>query len=134
LKKQESLSLNTMNTTHYPRLFSSLCLGILISCAQLLAQSKDDLKITLTAEKVTVQKDGKEALVAATRAKPGEVIQYTAVYLNQSKGTLRNLAPTLPIPSGMEYIADSAKPAATQASLDRKVFESITDQTPGQDR
>jgi uncharacterized repeat protein (TIGR01451 family) len=90
------------------------------------AQSaKNDVVVTLKAQKVTRAADGSETLQVAERAMPGEVIQYDAVYKNQSGNGVRNLVPTLPIPRGLEYIPDSAKPAPAKASLDGKVFEPL---------
>lgn len=79
------------------------------------------MAVSLLARKVLVA-DGREKLVTAERALPGEVIQYDARYRNQSKGTVRQLAPTLPIPAGMVFVPDSATPAPAQASLDGKTF------------
>ena len=113
----------------HPR-HSALAGGIAAVCVALslawiqpaAAQSKGDVQISLLARKVTAAPDGKEVLLAADTARPGEVIQYDAVYSNTSRKEIRNLAPTLPIPAGMEYVAESAKPAATQASLDGRTF------------
>ena len=91
-----------------------------------LAQAaKNDVVVTLKAQKVLRGSDGNEVLQAADRAMPGEVIQYDAVYKNQSKSGVRNLVPTLPIPRGLEYIPDSAKPAPSKASIDGKIFEPL---------
>ncbi len=87
------------------------------------AQSKGDLQVSLIARKVTADAGGKERLVAADTARPGEVIQYDAVYLNKARRELRNLSPTLPIPAGMEFVAGSAVPAAALASVDGRTFE-----------
>jgi uncharacterized repeat protein (TIGR01451 family) len=86
-----------------------------------LAQNKD-LDIRLSAAKV-VAVDGKETLEIAEKAKPGEIIQYTAVYANKSGGDIRNLSPTLPIPSGTELIKDSANPTPSEASTDGGSFQ-----------
>ncbi len=85
------------------------------------AQSQGDVAVSLLARKVLV-KEGKEILVPADRAVPGEVIQYDARYQNQGKRAVQQLAPTLPIPVGMVFIPDSAVPAPVQASLDGKTF------------
>ena len=84
--------------------------------------AKNDVVVTLKAQKVLRGADGNEVLQMAERAVPGEVIQYDAIYKNQGNKGVRNLEPTLPIPRGLEYIADSAKPAPTKASLDGKNF------------
>ena len=87
--------------------------------------AKNDVVVTLKAQKVMRASDGSETLQAAERAMPGEVIQYDAVYKNQSGNGVRNLVPTLPIPRGLEYIPDSAKPAPTKASVDGKIFQPL---------
>ena len=86
------------------------------------AQSKGDVQISLLARKVKADAEGKEQLIAADTARPGEVIQYDAVYRNTSRKAVLNLAPTLPIPAGMEFVAESALPVPAQASLDGRTF------------
>lgn len=89
------------------------------------AESKSDVAVSLVAQKVSVGKDGKEELRPADRAFPGEVVQYDAHYRNQAKKAVRALEPTLPIPRGLEYLPDTAKPAPSQASLDGKTFAPV---------
>ena len=89
------------------------------------AQTANDVVVTLKAQKVLRSADGKEILKVADRAVPGEVIQYDAQYKNQSKKGIRNLEPTLPIPSGLQYVADSASPPPAKASLDGKTFAPV---------
>jgi uncharacterized repeat protein (TIGR01451 family) len=84
-----------------------------------------DLAISLTARKVVPQTDGQEKLLPADRAFPGEVIQYDALYLNRSREPLSNVSPVLPIPNGMVFVPDSAKPAPAEASLDGRSFQAI---------
>jgi hypothetical protein len=98
---------------------------LLLSCTgQALAQNSKDVVVTLKAQKV-LQSGGKEVLKVADRAFPGEIIQYDALYKNQSKSGVHNLQPTLPIPAGLEYLPETAKPAPSKASLDGKNFEPI---------
>jgi uncharacterized repeat protein (TIGR01451 family) len=87
--------------------------------------AKNDLSISLTAKRVVTQADGKERLMPADRAFPGEVIQYDALYQNQTAKPLHAVAPTLPIPGGMVFVPNSASPAPTEASLDGKTFQKI---------
>jgi uncharacterized repeat protein (TIGR01451 family) len=104
----------------------ALVLALFAGPQNALAQAaKNDVVVTLKAQKVLPGPDGTEVLQAAERAMPGEVIQYDATYKNQSGTGVRNLVPTLPIPKGLEYVADSAKPAPTQGSLDGKTFEPL---------
>ena len=129
----------TMNTTTKTRInrFTKLN-GLLLGCSLILggssraatptvqsAGAKNDLAISLTAKKVVIQADGKEKLVVADRAFPGEVIQYDALYVNQSAKPLTSVAPTLPIPNGMVFVPASASPAPSEASLDGKTFEPL---------
>ena len=87
----------------------------------LLAQSPPDVRVNLTAKRVVVS-DGQESLVSADKAKPGEVIQYEAVYKNGGKAPVKNVAATVPIPSGLAFVEGSTKPPAAEASLDGKTF------------
>lgn len=53
------------------------------------------------------------------------MLEYRAVYSNASKKNVTNLAATLPVPAGMEYVGLSVKPAGAQASADGKSFSAI---------
>jgi uncharacterized repeat protein (TIGR01451 family) len=76
----------------------------------------------LTASTVVKGEDGKERLSAADRVKPGDVLQYNALYTNHGRQPVRNLVASLPIPAGTELIDAPALPRATTASLDGKSF------------
>lgn len=103
-------------------LMAAILLVIMWPERTLAQAAKNDVVVTLKAQKVLRGPDGNEVLQLAERAMPGEVIQYDAIYKNQSANGVRNLEPTLPIPRGLEYIPDSAKPAPAKASLDGKNF------------
>src|SRR5688572_24895364 len=94
-----------------------LLAGALGTAGPAFGQNKSDVAISLVAQKVSTGRDGREILRPADRAFPGEVVQYDALYRNTSARAVRNLAPTLPIPPGLEYVPDSAKPAPAQASV-----------------
>ena len=122
----------TRNVTTTIRKFTAalLCAGFLLNAASRAAEpraakGKSDLTIALTAQKVMKQSDGSEKLLAADRALPGELIQYDTLCQNQGAKALNNVAPMLPIPAGMVYVADSASPAPAEASLDGKTFSAI---------
>ncbi len=66
----------------------------------------------------------KEVLELADKAKPGDVIEYSAVYRNPSK-PVKDVLATLPVPQGMEYIAGSAAPKTVMASLEGKTFAAM---------
>ncbi len=98
----------------------AITLLALAGAERALAQAAD-VQVVLTGQRVVVQ-DGKESLAAADKARPGDVVQYQAVYRNAGDAAAKNVAATVPIPSGMALVADSAKPAAPEASLDGKNF------------
>lgn len=104
--------------------YFNLSIALLLWAAPMGATA-DDLAIQLVAQRVEHKADGSESFQPATQAKPGDIIEYTAQYKNQSNGAISNLQPVLPIPAGMEYISDSAKPAPVAASLDGKKFLAI---------
>jgi hypothetical protein len=90
------------------------------------ANSNREIEAVLTSKKVTLGADKKEALLAATSALPGDVIEYQATYTNKSKAALAGFSPNLPIPPNTEYQAGSAQPAATaRATLGDGKYEPI---------
>jgi hypothetical protein len=97
----------------------------LVSVPSLLAREKKELEIVLSAQRVVNDANGVESLTDAADAKPGDIVQYTAVFLNACDKDLRRIEPVLPIPDGMEYIGSSAKPAASEASLDGRRFAPV---------
>jgi len=94
--------------------------ALLCLSTSLFAQAPD-VSVKLAAHQVVVN-DNKESLVAADKVKPGDVIEYQAVYTNNGKAAAQNVAATVPIPNGLALVAESARPAAEQASLDGKAF------------
>jgi uncharacterized repeat protein (TIGR01451 family) len=76
-----------------------------------------EVTVQLTAYKV-VKNAGKETLAPADAMKPGETVEYKAVYKNTDKSAVKNVKATLPIPVGMQFVPDSAVPAAPMASTD----------------
>jgi len=81
--------------------------------------------VELTAQRVT-KAQGKEVLVAADQAKPGELIEYRALYRNDGASEAKGLMATLPIPRGTQYVAGTAEPRGVEASLDgRTVVQDV---------
>lgn len=81
------------------------------------AGSHEVVSVKLSQSKVVSEK-GKERLRNADHAKPGDTIEYRAVYTNNGTKPVTGLIATLPLPVGLEYIPRSAKPNthAVQAS------------------
>jgi uncharacterized repeat protein (TIGR01451 family) len=92
--------------------------------APALAFAEGDVHVALTAQRVIVN-DGKEVLAPADKARPGDVIEYRAVYKNDGRTAVSNLDATLPVPSGLEYLPKTAAPAVVLASTDGKSFAPV---------
>lgn len=78
---------------------------------------KEIVEVTLQQFKV-VKRGQAEALEPVERVKPGEMIEYQAVYRNTSSRAVGQLQATLPVPANVEYLPNTAKPSAVQASVD----------------
>jgi len=122
--------MKTKRTSDVVRKQTSLAIGLALLLGAICAgtthaQNANDVVVTLKAHKVVRTGDGKEVLRVADRAMPGEIIQYDALYRNQGTAGIRNLQPTLPIPAGLEYLPDTAKPGPSTASVDGKNFAPI---------
>lgn len=84
--------------------------------------SAGQLEVKLQAFKVTHDDTGKEQLVSADEAEPGEVIEYQATYTNTSNIPLEQVAPEVPVPSGLTLITGSIHPVPSEGSRDGKTF------------
>jgi uncharacterized repeat protein (TIGR01451 family) len=96
---------------------SLLWLASLVGSAA--AWAAGDVVSELMVWSVAQRDGGTEALLPVRTVKPGELLQYTAVYTNQGKAPVTRVVATLPVPAGMEL---AAVPAATLASLDGKSY------------
>jgi uncharacterized repeat protein (TIGR01451 family) len=83
-----------------------------------------ELKSVLVAHKI-VMADGAEQKLPADKAKPGDVVEYVAEYQNTDKRPVKDVLAKLPIPSGMEYLPDTASPAEIMASTDDVNFAAV---------
>jgi len=105
-----------------------LALAILIVAAAGVAgparAGEGAVAVELTANRVT-KSQGKEVLVPADKAQPGELIEYRALYRNDGKSDARGLMATLPIPLGTQYVPNSALPRGVEASLDGRTFAAV---------
>jgi uncharacterized repeat protein (TIGR01451 family) len=81
-------------------------------------KKQEPLLITLSTQKVQIGANGKETFSKADKVKPGDLVQYSAVYRNRSKNSIAGLKASLPIPFGMEYVEKSARPASVLATVD----------------
>ncbi len=107
-------------------IFSILLLGILVfSGYKQLSAAENPVTTVLRLEKVTKDEKGKDVLTEVKQAKPGELLQYTVTVSNGTEKDIIDVMPVLPIPTGMKYVADSAKPSNAQASIDEKKYSDM---------
>jgi len=102
----------------------ALCLALLLaaSATPLGAEPSEAIETRLEARRVIHAADGGESLAPAESAKPGDVIEYVAIYRNTGSQPVRNLVATLPIPAHTEWVPGSARPANAEASRDAREF------------
>ncbi|RYG71108.1 hypothetical protein EON80_05775 [bacterium] len=84
--------------------------------------ARGPIEIELTAFKVVKGENGKDQFVDAKKAKPGDILEYRAVYANISNKGVKNLQANLPIPSETALLIDSIVPKTALASTDTRNF------------
>lgn len=99
---------------------SFVLLSVVSCCA--IAQTAADITTSLRVSRIVILADGTESHQSAEAARPADVLEYVAEYRNGSTHAVRQLAATLPLPDGTEYVASSAVPAGAQASTDGTHF------------
>lgn len=104
---------------------SKLISTVLMLCAALplLAEAKSPapdvqsgkaiVSVNLTQMKIVTGPDGREKQVDAASVRPGDVIEYQATYTNNGKQPVKGLLAGLPVPEGLEYLPNSAKPGGS---------------------
>lgn len=102
--------------------FALVLAATLSTAFPLMAAVKGSVVVELKGFKVSKAADGKETFVSAEKAKPGDVIEYRAVYRNKGKEKVTNVKGIIPVPKGTEFVPGSAKPAQITASLDDKEY------------
>jgi len=82
-----------------------------------------EVSVQVTTNRVVTGVDGKQTLQDGSHARPGDVLEYHAVYRNNGAKPARDLLATLPVPAnGLEYLPKTAFPDGVQASLDGRTF------------
>jgi uncharacterized repeat protein (TIGR01451 family) len=110
---------NRMKNLKTPKTLLVAALALTL-CLPLLAE----VKVLLTASKI-VMVNGSEQKQSSDKARPGDTIEYAAEYKNTGKSGVANVVATLPVPSGMEYLPQSAMPDQASASIDDKNYAPI---------
>ena len=101
-----------------------MILVVLVCSAMAALPLLAEVTVQLTAYKV-VKNAGKETLTAADKMTPGETVEYKAVYKNTNKSAVRDVKASLPIPQGMQFVPNTAIPAAPMASTDGVNFSKL---------
>jgi hypothetical protein len=83
------------------------------------------IDVKLTVQKMAFVAGREEVLSPAESIRPGDVLQYDLVYKIKGKDEVLELLAQLPIPPGMEYVSDSARPPKVRASLDGRDFSPV---------
>src|SRR5215467_8864810 len=97
---------------------------IALTAISLCLPSLAEVKVVLTANKIVLV-NGKEQKESGDKAKPGEVIEYVAEYRNSGKAPVTNVVATLPVPSGMEFVPETAQPFLVMASTDEHNYAPV---------
>ena len=94
-----------------------IVLIIMILPALVIAQDGGPVSSVLSVYRITLDADGKEIATITSEVTPGDLIEYRVSYTNNDAGAITALQPMLPIPTGMEFVKDSARPAIISASV-----------------
>jgi len=89
------------------------------------APRSGDVALDLKHFKVVAKADGKEELVAANEARPGEIIEYQLRCTNEGARDIADFQPSIPIPAGLEFVPKSATPDEVTASTDGRTWGAI---------
>jgi len=85
------------------------------------ARAPSPFESRLGAQKVVLDKDGKESLEDAANVSVGDTVQYTVQHRNVSQRSFLNVDFGIPIPPGTSYVEGSATPeGAKRVKLDNK--------------
>ncbi len=63
-----------------------------------------------------------EKLTQAPAVQPGDLLQYTAHFGNPSLAAMRDVVPSLPVPTGTQWVPQSDQPTGATASIDGRQF------------
>ena len=94
--------------------------ALLLVAPNVLANSQatqEPVSVDLNTYLITQNAEGKVTEQLVSEVKPEQIVEYRAVYTNNTAGTIQNLVATLPIPAETQFLAKSA-PTKAQASTD----------------
>lgn len=85
-------------------------------------EEPNPIDVQLTVLKVENSPAGLETLNQARTIHPGDILQYELLYRIKGTGKVLELLAQLPVPEGMEYMADTAQPTNVLVSRDGEDF------------
>lgn len=109
-----------------------LLFAVSLSAACAVASAAAIIEPVLEVHRIEVGPAG-EVRAIATTAKPGDVLEYAAVYRNRGDAGAHQMRAVIPVPTGTAYVTGSAQPAASEGSLDGKTFQPLPLKRPGKD-
>lgn len=86
--------------------------------------AKPPVSVELSAYQISINQKGEAIAKPVKQAKPNDIIEYRAVYTNNTAKTIKGLVATLPIPADTQFLAKSA-PAQALASTDGVNFAAM---------
>jgi uncharacterized repeat protein (TIGR01451 family) len=104
--------------------FNSCVVAAIFVLSQTAMAQSAGVSSTLSA-KVVEQAGSKTVLSSAEKAKPGDVVEYRAVYANKGTSTAKQLLATVPIPPNTTLLVNTAEPSNAQGSLDGVTFATL---------
>ena len=120
------MQFNALNRLMSARLLAAvLAANLLLLPFQVIAKGEETVQGVMEQFRIVRLSDGNESRVAAQNVKPGETLEYSVRYTNKGSGPVNQLMVTLPIPRGLELVAQTDQPRAALASLDGIAFDAI---------
>ncbi|HVC16306.1 MAG TPA: hypothetical protein VNE18_03305 [Rhodanobacter sp.] len=111
-----------MRHASYPSLSHLLCVAIIAAAAWTPAAWSAPVVTSQLQVQQVVSEQGHERLQPAAAARPGDLLQYRAVYRNSGDAAAGRLLARVPVPAGTTLVANSIQPAGAEASTDGTHF------------
>lgn len=97
----------------------------LLGVAAFAAEEQGALAAELRAFRIASDTRGGERRLPAGEVRPGDLVEYEAIYRNHGAERIHGLAPVLPVPAGLEFVPGSAHPSALEATTDGSAWAPV---------
>lgn len=105
--------------------FAALTFALMATAAFAEAPAaKPPVSVELSAYQISVNQKGESVAKPVSKVKPSDIIEYRAIYTNNTAKAVKGLVATLPIPADTQFLAKSS-PAQAQASTDGVNFAAM---------